>query len=51
MFWEANILLKFLVGKCTRIEVKEIKIWLAESHQNKNTLLHLKAVIENIGKC
>ncbi|MEY2924411.1 MAG: hypothetical protein RLZZ337_959 [Bacteroidota bacterium] len=47
MFWEGNVLLKFLKGKCTISEETEIENWLKESDQNKNTLSHLKMMLEN----
>ena len=42
MIWESNILLKFLFGKCTEEETKEINLWVKESDYNKQTLTYLK---------
>ena len=46
MFWESNILLKFIFGKCTKAEVMAIDTWLLESDQNRNTLSHLKNTVK-----
>lgn len=47
MFWEGNVLLKFLKGECNTSEEAEIKNWLLESDQNKNTLSYLKMMLES----
>lgn len=48
MLWESNILIKFLVGKCTETEQVEINEWLLESEYNKHTLSHLKSTISGV---
>jgi len=50
MIWESNILLKYLVGKCTKQESKEVNEWLLESDYNKKTLSHLR-MTEMIVSC
>jgi hypothetical protein len=45
MIWESNILLKFLIGKCTKQELVIVNSWLKESDQNVNTLSHLRAML------
>ena len=45
MIWESNILLKFLFGKCTEEETKEINLWVNESDYNKQTLTYLKTTV------
>ena len=45
MIWESNILLKYLVGKCTKQESKEVNEWLLESDYNKKTLSHLRMTV------
>jgi hypothetical protein len=47
MFWEGNVLLKYLKGQCSALEDMEIEIWLSESDQNKRTLSHLKRMLDN----
>lgn len=43
MIWESNILLKFLVGKCSDKETTEVNQWLNESEYNQQTLSHLRS--------
>lgn len=45
MIWESNILLKYLVGKCTKQESKEVNEWLLESDYNRKTLSHLRMTV------
>lgn len=45
MIWESNILLKFLFGKCSEDEIKEINQWVGESDYNKQTLSHLRIAV------
>ena len=45
MIWESNILLKFLFGKCTEEETKEINLCVSESDYNKQTLSYLKTTV------
>jgi hypothetical protein len=47
MIWESNILLKFLVGKCSRQETDDVNAWLNESKYNQRTLSHLKSTVNN----
>ena len=47
MIWESNILLKFLVGKCSRQETDDVNAWLNESKYNQSTLSHLKSTVNN----
>jgi hypothetical protein len=47
MIWESNTLLKFLFGKCSEEEVKEINEWLRESDYNKQTLSHLRSTVSS----
>ena len=47
MLWESNILIKFLVGKCTPQESEEINTWLLESDYNKQTLSYLKMTVNS----
>lgn len=47
MIWESNILIKFLVGKCSKKEVEEVNSWLSESEYNQSTLSHLRLTVDN----
>lgn len=42
MNWESNVLLKFIMNKCSKAEKDMVNHWLSESQQNKNTLSYLK---------
>jgi hypothetical protein len=42
MIWESNLLLKFILNKCTDVEEQTVLSWLSESKQNENTLTYLR---------
>lgn len=45
MSWEGNLLVKYLMGKCTSDEKNNVELWIKESPYNLNTLNHLKSVV------
>lgn len=45
MSWEGNLLVKYLMGKCTSDEKINVELWIKESPYNLNTLNHLKTVV------
>ena len=44
MMWESNLLLKFILNKCSSLEEAQVLSWLNESKQNENTLAFLRSV-------
>lgn len=42
MIWESNVLLKYILNKCSDAENERVALWLSESEQNENTLSYLK---------
>lgn len=45
MSLEGNLLIKYLMGKCSKDEKSSVEKWLKESPYNQNTMNHLKSVV------
>lgn len=46
MIWECNVLLRYLLNKCTPDEKQTVNTWLLESPQNQLTLNYLEVQVQ-----